>query len=188
MMKKSLLEITMYCAIASMFFAGVTSASAQTDNPLVTLVKLISFEAEAPALNITQASVSNCTLTVETLGRAPDPDRTIISTRTTVALQALYGNNSVSYLSPELSDDGARWAIFVTENTATATYRLDRPSRHFRLHFRDRFDQHCRGEMCQVEYTPGSLSINLHSNSTAAGTELTNAFDAAISFCQRHDE
>ncbi|MEL6295267.1 MAG: hypothetical protein AAFR10_13490 [Pseudomonadota bacterium] len=184
-MKKSLLDIRIFTYIAWIFFVGVSSISAETDDPLLTLVQLISFEAEAPALDITQASVSNCTLTVETLRRAPDPDRTIISTSTTVALHALYGNNSLFFLTPGREDDGARWSIFVTEDTATATYRLDQPSRNFRLGFRDRFDQQCRSELCQVDFTPTQLSIHIQPSSPAERTELTNAFRDAINYCHR---
>lgn len=184
-MKKSLLDIKIYTCIASVFFAGTSSISAATDDPLQTLAKVISFEAEAPALDITQASVSNCALTIETLRRASDPDRTIISTSTTVALQALYGNNSVFYLTPGREDEGARWSIFVTEDTATATYRLDRPSRRFRLSFQDRFDQQCRSELCQVDFTPDLLSVRIQSSSPEERAELTSAFRDAINYCQR---
>ena len=185
MMKKSLLDIKICTCIASIFFASVSSISAETDDPLQALVKLISFEAEAPALEITQVSVSNCTLTVETLRRVPAPDSTLISTSTTVALHALYGNNSLFYLTPGREDDGARWSIFVTEDTATATYRLDRPSRSFRLSFRDRFDQQCRSELCQVDFTPDRLSLRIQPSSPAERAKLTSAFHDAINYCQR---
>lgn len=186
MRKRHFVIILMAC-IPGLIFGGSSIASAQADDPLAKLVRLISYKAERPALNITQASVSNCTLTVETLRRAPD--RSIISRSTTVFLPALHGNTSVFFLSPDEEDSGARFSFFVTEETASATYRIDNPSSSSRRYFRKRFGQRCWGtDMCKADYVPKSLEFSVQSDTLVDRTELKDTFQDAIDYCRRQAE
>ncbi len=170
--------------IAGMFLVGNSTAYSETEDPITKLIWLINHEAEKPEVDITKASVSNCTLTVETLRLAPD--RSIISTSTTVSLPALHGNNSVFFLTPGKEDDGAGFSYFVTEEKATAIYRVDNPSSSKRRWFRKRFGQRCwGGDICQIDYVPKSLYFRVPSSSPAERTELTDTFRDAIDYCRR---
>jgi hypothetical protein len=167
-----------------MFLVVNSTAYSEPEDPITKLIWLINHEAEKPEMDITQASASNCTPTVETLRLAPD--RSIISTSTTVSLSALHGNNSASFLTLGKEDGGAGFSYFVTEETATATYRVDNPSSSKRRWFRKRFGQRCWGnDMCQTDYVPKSLYFRVPSSSPAERTELTDTFRDAIDYCRR---
>ena len=183
-MRQRYFTIILIAGLIEVFLAVNTLAFAETSDPITKLIRLISYEAERPALDITQATVSNCSLTVETLWRSPD--RTIISTSTTVSLPSLNGNNTGFNLTPGQEEDGARFSFIVTEETATETYRIDNPSSHSRRYFRKRFGQRCwGGDMCQIDFTPKSLHFRIQSSSLAERTELTNTFRDAIDYCRR---
>ena len=183
-MCKQHFKLRLIACMAGLTFGHSSPAFSMPDDPIAKLIELISYEAEGPELDVTQASVSSCTLTVETLRVAPD--RSIISTSTTVSIPDLYGNNSVFYLTPGEEDDGAKFGYFVTEETATATYRVDNPSRSSRQNFHRRFGRRCwGGDMCQYDFTPRQLYFSVQSSSPAKRAELRAAFRDVIEYCRR---
>lgn len=186
MHQRNFAKILMAC-LAGLLLNGYSTASAEADDPISKLIRSISYEAENPALDIILASVSDCTLTVETLERVSD--RSIISTSTTVSLSALHGNNSVFFVTPGQEDDGARFNFFVSEEAATATFRIDNPSKLSRRHFRQRFGQRCwGGDSCQIDYKPSALHFKIHSNTLAERQELRDSFRDAIDYCRSQDD
>lgn len=174
-------SLKLLAGVFSAFLIGSCPAIAEGDDPLERLIHLLSFEAEDPMLDISQASVSDCRLQLETLRRTSD--RTIVSTTTTVDLEDLYGNNSWFYLIPGHEDEGARWSISITGDEAKTTYRLDQPSNSSRWNFRDRFGQRCWGDSCQIEYTPETLDLRIQSSTPSDRAELVSTFEAVAGKC-----
>ena len=178
-------EIFCSFGIVTAFFTVLMFVSspvgAEGEDTLEELVQLISYEAEEPELDIAQATVSNCTLTLETLRRSPD--RTIISTNTIVPLQSLHGNNSWFNITPGREEDGASWHIRISDETSSASYRLDQPSRIARLNFQDRFGQRCSGDLCQIDFKPSVLSLRIQTSTPDQRANLVGIFHAGIDYC-----
>ncbi|RBW42122.1 hypothetical protein DS901_15495 [Loktanella sp. D2R18] len=155
---------------------------AEPENPLANLTQLLNYEAEEPDLNIVQATISDCILTLETLNRY-HPYSDIVLTRTTVPLASLHGNISWLTMPSLLEEGGTRWSIAITGETATAFFRIDRPSRSQRRSFRDRLHQQCRGDMCQIDYIPSAITVPIRPSTLAEKDDLQNVMLASIDYC-----
>jgi hypothetical protein len=173
-------------AMIAVFLVGPLPAAAEPVDPHTDLTDLINFQAREGDLDIAQATVSDCMLTLETLRRTED--RTIISTTTAVFLLSVDADRAWFNLQRENEREGAILFLPITDDKATATYRLDQPSTLSRRSFRRQFHQSCRGESCQSDFTPDRLGIELKASNAADRLNALETVRASITWCKTRIE